>query len=568
LARAARKAAERFAPHGSVVVVGCARSCAPHLDQVLNNIDRLCSLYADSAVVIFENDSTDDTASRLAAYVASRPKAHLLTQNGLAAALPDRTKRLAAARNACLEFVRRAPYHSYDELLVIDFDEVNQLDIDLGQFTSARAYLQSRADLHGVFANAQPFYYDIWALRHADWSPGDCLVEFHANAAARPDAFQEFVHRRTMPLDPTAAPIDVRSAFGGLGLYRMRSALAGTYEDPTPAGGIGQCEHVRFHETILAAKGGTFAIYPALVNRTPWEHVLAVFAGRLRPVALTEGGATIKLTVPAGYPRTFLRRQFPLYQKRFPVLARLLAEARPGANILDAGAEMGDMIALCRLAGCGAPITAVEPSLNLFKLLMLNLERCPLGAVHPVWAFAGGEQVEALIEARKARALVERSEALMLGAWMDRAPITSLADLAPGAALVRLNVAGFETAMLDDSLEAFGDAPPLVWMRATSDASAGDAAWRARIEAMAARWPRLAAFDNSGLCLLAGEAADQAAACATLISLARRYRSAARAVPYTDVPLRDIEIAFFPEPSGAVFDAFCAQLPELDPTVA
>ena len=128
-------------PFGSAVIVGCARSCAPYLDGVLRNLEAFASTYERSAVVFFENNSTDDTNARLSAYVSAKPDAILLTQTGLGSEISEKSKRLAMARNACLSAIRASPYREFDQLVIFDFDGVNANPIDVGPFVEARKFL-------------------------------------------------------------------------------------------------------------------------------------------------------------------------------------------------------------------------------------------------------------------------------------------------------------------------------------------------------------------------------------------------------------------------------------------
>ncbi len=115
----------------SAVFVGCARNCGAQLDGVLANIEGMASLYAKAAFVFVENDSQDDTKARLLKWLANRPLGSLLQLDGLVATEPSRTARLAQARNRYLDHVRSSSYIGYDDLVVLDFDNVNTGPIDL-----------------------------------------------------------------------------------------------------------------------------------------------------------------------------------------------------------------------------------------------------------------------------------------------------------------------------------------------------------------------------------------------------------------------------------------------------
>src|SRR3954451_17155312 len=112
------------------VFAGCAQSCAPFLDGVLANVEALGSTYNAFEVVIVENDSSDNTRRRLQDFGASRPNVRLIDADGLDKAHPRRGDRLAVARNLYMNVVREVYYSDCDDLVVLDFDDVNCRPID------------------------------------------------------------------------------------------------------------------------------------------------------------------------------------------------------------------------------------------------------------------------------------------------------------------------------------------------------------------------------------------------------------------------------------------------------
>src|SRR4029079_17653870 len=213
------------------VFAGCARSCAPFLDGVLANIEALGSTYDSFEVVIVENDSADDTRARLEAFAASRPHVRLIDADGLDHAHPRRGDRLAVARNLYAEALGEQRYADCDDLVVLDFDDVNCAPIDPQAFVEARRWLWAEPSRRGVFANSAPFYYDIWPLRHPTWCPDDCWARVRKSQARLgfDEAARRHVARLQVPISPASPPIEVDSAFGGLGIYRKEAAVAARY---------------------------------------------------------------------------------------------------------------------------------------------------------------------------------------------------------------------------------------------------------------------------------------------------------------------------------------------------
>lgn len=255
------------------VVVGAARDCAGHLPRVLDNIARLADLYAETHFVFAVSDSTDDTARLLEGWLAAGRRGRVLDLGNLTDEIPIRSARIARARNACLDEIRRSPAALFDHLIVADLDDVMAGDLALDAFADAGAWLETVPERAGVFANAQPRYYDIWALRHDRWCQGDCWHPIWGRPAG--EAFEAAkireVFSRQIEIPTDLPPIAVRSAFGGLGLYKMPLALGASYRGMDPEGRP-VSEHVAFNCAIAAA-GGRLHIFPSLVVRAPPEHL-------------------------------------------------------------------------------------------------------------------------------------------------------------------------------------------------------------------------------------------------------------------------------------------------------
>jgi len=252
----------------TAVFCGLVRDCAEHLPRNLATIDSLAGLFQRAHHVLLENDSVDDSLALLEDW--HRRSGRTGTVRGLEniqSRYPRRTERLAFLRNACLDICREDPdLAATDYLVILDMDDVN------AQLTSERL-LRGFAAVEGLdwtafFANQSESYYDIWALRHPDWSPDDCWTRvekrppFMSEFAAR----QLYVEARHIQIETDRDPFEVDSAFGGLGVYRTRAALASRYDGVAPTE-QGLCEHVPFHAG-LRANGGRLYIVPEMVNGT------------------------------------------------------------------------------------------------------------------------------------------------------------------------------------------------------------------------------------------------------------------------------------------------------------
>lgn len=265
----------------SAVFVGLARDCARDLPAALRNLESMAACFARAAFVFAENDSVDGTAQLLQDFAARRKEARILTFAGLDKRLPQRTRRLAFLRNQCLSAIRAdLPMKASDTMIVADLDDAMSAPLDPAAFREALAFLAAEPDRAGVFANCRGPYYDLWALRHDILCPGDVWEEAFdyalAHGADDASAYAATVARRLLTIAPTDPPLAVASAFGGLGIYKLRAVQDAAYKGFKPKAIIENgrrraikwqvCEHVAFNEAI-GARGGRLFILPFLINR-------------------------------------------------------------------------------------------------------------------------------------------------------------------------------------------------------------------------------------------------------------------------------------------------------------
>ena len=544
------------------VFAGCARNCSAFLPAVLANIEALAATYDDHAVVIVENDSTDDTRAQLRGWAAERPRVRLIELDGLADRHPLRTDRIAQARNAYLAAAREPAFADFDDLVMLDFDNVNSNPLDVAAFARARAWLWAAPERQAVFANSWPFYYDVWALRHPAWSPDDCWAAARAAYATLPvpEANRRHVFSRQMPVSAGADPIFVDSAFGGLGIYRREAAAACSYAG-LDAHGNQICEHVAFNKSVAGADG-VMAIFPPLLNKAPPRHILAAIGGAKR-IELEQDGETCVLLGPREHPIETFRAEHPLYDRRLPRLTEIVGRHAPDDVFIDIGANIGDSIALARLSGGRMRAIAIEASLTYCKYLWANMLRAPVlfENVQMIWGYAGaaGEEAEVSLGAGTGSAAAAASDAPT-----EKAPVIRLDRVAGhcGVSLVKIDTDGFDQNVISSELAFLGDKQPIVWAEAQTETQADEATWRAVFEAMRQRWPHMVLFDNFGFAVAGGETAVLADQALALMAYARRQR-ARHAAGGNEPTFHYLDVALFPERFEPVFHAFLDTLREL-----
>ena len=266
--------------YGRAVVVGCVKNSAVFLPNVLLNLERLTGLYEETAFIFIENDSVDQTKSILNEWGRGKKYFKMHSFDGLDQYEKNRTVRLEIARNAYINAIRQDQILSkFDHLIIMDMDDRGAHPLSLDALSSSLTFLNEKEQHAAVFANQSVKYYDLWALRHPHLCPFDFWHEVLSQALTAKSDQEAFdnvyaIVPKCIPVD--TAPIQVESAFGGLGIYKMRFILNNKSRyighkykyfgsENMVFSKLQTCEHVSFHQGI-ASQGGQMFILPYLVN--------------------------------------------------------------------------------------------------------------------------------------------------------------------------------------------------------------------------------------------------------------------------------------------------------------
>jgi len=245
-AQAVRRGRE-VAASTTVALVAICRNACPFLPQTLRLVEETGSMFREWSAFIYENDSTDETKDVLGEWADGQQRHASLNVNGRphlnGTIEPVRTHALAEYRAACQEFVRHGD--TPDFAIVFDTDAWGGWSVD-GVATSVAAMFNDRS------------WYGLASYSWAEVVQASGLLAIHYDAfAARLNHWQRrdqnWFHTWHPPIG--SPPVEFRSAFGQLAVYRGELFLQGRYSGE-------DCEHVMFHRSI-AARGGRFGLNPS-----------------------------------------------------------------------------------------------------------------------------------------------------------------------------------------------------------------------------------------------------------------------------------------------------------------
>ncbi len=261
----------------TAVICGLARDVSEILPMTIARIEKIGEIFGDYRVVIYENDSRDDTRSQLRAWAQRNHRVRVIVEtigdpvNPCARCL-QRAARMANYRNRCLEVIREE-FSDFDFALVLDTDLkggwsydgiANTFGHDNWDFVGSNGIIFKRV---GREMNV-PIQYDAWAFR------------LDENLSALPTATVNVLRwQRGQPIVP------VTSCFGGLGIYRMNAILSATYSG-------WDSEHVPLHQAMRKNGFNRMFINPSQI---------ALYGRRHRSI----DGVMIPLTMGFNYIRNW-----------------------------------------------------------------------------------------------------------------------------------------------------------------------------------------------------------------------------------------------------------------------
>jgi hypothetical protein len=211
----------------NVIIYGSIRNIETHFLKSFSNIELLSSMFKNVYIIIFENDSTDNTRGILQNWYSHNGNPHMIKhiilQDNLDKLHPLRAHRLAYCRNAILGHIfNNNLQNSYQYAIHCDLDD-RFWRLNYNSIANCFQYDLSKWD--GMFPINKNTYYDFWALR----CPGtwfnknifscDADYETEKNYISHVSEFLDFINKNKNSL------INVNSAFNGLGIYKLSSMI-------------------------------------------------------------------------------------------------------------------------------------------------------------------------------------------------------------------------------------------------------------------------------------------------------------------------------------------------------
>ena len=216
-------------------VVGITKNNADCISRGISNMLKISSLFKESIVYIYENDSTDNTVEILDHYKQKNPSKFFYTSENNVASNYYRTQNIAQARQKTLDWVRNN-FKDFDILIIIDPDLYYDINIHgiIDSFNNINKWDVCFAN--GIYNNIG-MTWDAFAFRcHDQNDPWRGNNSYFTKLHSKRDWGTGRIIK-----DWT----EVYSAFGGIGIYKSKCIKNVNYDLKNI-----DCEHVSFHNSI------------------------------------------------------------------------------------------------------------------------------------------------------------------------------------------------------------------------------------------------------------------------------------------------------------------------------
>lgn len=246
----------------SIVFTGLARNIETKIERTIENCVVIGTFFTSYKIVIFENDSSDDTRRIIQEMSCKNPNIMLVECEGY----PDckfqqcelyeygimnknRIDRMAFFRNVCMNIVQ-TKFSSYEYVCVLDFDIDGSIPLS-GFLHALDCPLEwscicanGRSSVPGTFGMFTTMY-DAMALCTTD----EDFVESVEGSRGMYPLFKKYL--KLMKLsnyeasDYVSGFVPIKSAFNGLAIYKMKDIQGLFYKKGY------SCEHISLHEQLV-----------------------------------------------------------------------------------------------------------------------------------------------------------------------------------------------------------------------------------------------------------------------------------------------------------------------------
>ncbi len=212
------------------LICGVGKNVAQYLPRMIQSIESLAAQFKDYRIIIYENNSSDQTPKLLREWMQRNPKVIVFSEHvsndmllqrvkgkALRDQAPCRMELIAYARNKVLEEAMKNKYDDYSFVIMTDLDFARGWEVNNVLQTFKIKTPWDCIAANGIVGRGE--HYDRYAFRDDQYPLGPELTgeDFWVDASKK------------LYLNPNSGLKKVYSAFGGLAIYKRSSLKPATY---------------------------------------------------------------------------------------------------------------------------------------------------------------------------------------------------------------------------------------------------------------------------------------------------------------------------------------------------
>ncbi len=235
------------------IFTGITRDNGKDIPTMLAAFKEIGAKFKDYRIIIFENDSSDNTLKLLKEAEASDNRIKIISQNFNLRKRPS-IKFMADIRNQYLREIESKEYDDFDIVIVMDMDMQYGVDPRAIEHSFSKIDRWEAVCSNGFFTYDGRMY-DGFAFRNEEFprGPNELGTEWY---------WKKIVSKTQKIYPVTLDLIKATSCFGGMAIYQKDYIKGCRYDS------IGEdCEHVKFNQCIIEKNGGRLYMNPAQMIR-------------------------------------------------------------------------------------------------------------------------------------------------------------------------------------------------------------------------------------------------------------------------------------------------------------
>ncbi len=253
----------------AVSICSIVRDCEKNLNENIARIERLRSFFKKSEIVVFENDSKDDTKSVLKKWMTQSKNVTVFCEDFNSRTIPSkninnvnryfsifRIEKMAFFRNKYIEYLNGSSFKK-DYVIVIDLD-ISNFDLNgvVHSFGITHKWDCLTANGISLSSRLSKQYHDSYAF-----------IELGKIQAKQTEDSIRFNRSHYAYLKPLMPLLKVDSAYGGLAIYKWQSLKGLSYSFLTNNDERveSKCEHAALHKAMKEHGFDNIYINPSMI---------------------------------------------------------------------------------------------------------------------------------------------------------------------------------------------------------------------------------------------------------------------------------------------------------------